>query len=216
MESRMMPLATVEFRHGYFGSHVNTPLSVSPAGASVRVMTNHGLWWKAGPGGFSLMFDRRHAGGDRTREAVLMEGVALRFLVRLEDPYFYNYTAGPAPEVGRRILYFYNRPGSALLHVGEQVSGADLFKIAPLADQPFNQPFGILGLRLRPGMAAKYAIEFKARSSIWHYILVGRHLQDLQRPAVIHSVTKETFRGPANIRLVDGRPALSFLMGPPP
>ena len=223
-----MPLTAVEFRHGYFGSHVNTPLSVSPVGASIRVMTKHGLWWKAGPGGFSLTYDRRHAGGNRTREAVLTEGVALRFLVRLRDPYFYNYTEGPAPVAGENILYFYNRTGSALLHASEQVSGGDLFGIAPpgrpvckrtagkriplvnLVDRPFDQPFAILGLRLRPGTASMYAIEFKARSSIWNYILVGRHLQDLQSPAVINSVTKEPFRGPANIRLVDGRPALSF------
>ena len=175
-----------------------------------------------------MKYDSCHAGGNRTREAVLTEGVALRFLLRLQDPYFHNYTEGPAPVGGESILYFYNRSGSALLHAGEQVSGGDLFKIAPpgrpvcnrtagkrislrnLVDRPFDRPFAILGLRLRPGMAAKYSIEFKARSSIWHYILVGGHLQDLQSPAVINSVTKEPFRGPANIRLVDGRQALSF------
>jgi hypothetical protein len=228
MEIRMMPLATVEFRHGYFGSHVNTPLSASPTSASIRAMTNHGLWWKGGPGGFSLSYDSCHAGGNRTKEAVLTEAVVLRFLLRLEDPYFYNYTEGPAPAAGQSILYFYNRPGSTLLHAGAQVSGSDLFGIASpgrpagkriplgnLVDRPFDQPFAILGLRLQPGMAETYSIEFPARSSIWHYILVGSHLQDLQSPAVINSVTKEPFRGPASIRLTDGRPALSFVSPKP-
>jgi hypothetical protein len=222
----MMKLTTVEFKHGYFGRQADTPLSVSPSDSSIRVMTGHGLWWKERPGGFFLMYDSRHAGSDRTREAVLREGVVLRFLLRLKDPYFFNYTEGPSPVAGRNIYYFHNRPDSASLQADPQVSGSDLFDTVPdgmpvrrqyplgsLAGRPFDQPFAILRLRLRPWMTANYSVEFGARSSKWHYILVGRHLQDLQSPAIIvnSSVPKDTFVGPNNITLTDGRPALSFV-----
>jgi hypothetical protein len=226
MESRMTELTKVEFNHGYFGSQADTPLSVRPIDSSIRVMTNHGLWWKERPGGFILMYDSRHAGSDRGKDSVLSEGVVLRFVLRLKDPYFFNYTEGPAPEAGRNIYYFHNRPGSALLQADSQVSGGDLFETVPqgmpvrrkyplgsLAGRPFDQPFAILRLRLRPWLADIYSIEFKARASKWHYILVGRHLQDLQNPAIIvnNGVPKETFDGPQNVRLRDGRPALSFV-----
>jgi len=199
MESRMKPLVQVQFRHGYFSSRLCTILLVTPSDAARRTMTNHGLWWKANPGGFTLLYDTHHAGSPRTRDAVLNDRIVLRWLIRLQDPYFYNYTAAPAPIPGRQILYFFNQPGSPLLYAGN------------IDCDHFDKPFAILGLRLRPWMENNYHIEFQPQSTTWHYILVSDHLQQLQSPAVINSVTRERFKGPAGIQLIDGRPGLSFM-----
>jgi hypothetical protein len=223
----MLPLAQIQFRHEYFSSRLCTGLLAGAAGPTVQTMTNHGLWWKATPAGFTLLYDANHAGHYRTRDKVL-NGIVLCFLLRLRDPYFYNYTVAPAAMPGRQILYFYNRKDSPFLHADPQVSAADLVSIAPpgkaggkmialshLTGQPFDQPFAVLCLHLRPGMADSYHIEFQPQSTTWHYIVVGRHLQDLHDPAVINTVTKERFKGPAGIRLTDGRSGLSFLSPEP-
>lgn len=228
MESRMLPLVQIQFNHGYFSSRLCTGLLPSAAGATNQTMTNHGLWWKATPGGFTLFYDARHAGNHYTRDAVLEGHIALRFVLRLQDPYFYNYTASPAALPGRQVLYFYNRKGSPLLHADPQVSAADLVGLAPsgraggkrivlaaTTGDPFAEPFAILHLRLRPGLEDGYRIEFQPRSTTWNYILAGRHLQELANPAVINTVTGVSFIGPTAVRLMDGRPALSFVSPAP-
>jgi hypothetical protein len=199
----MKPLVQVQFRHGYFSSRLCTVLLVTPSDTARRTMTDHGLWWKANPGGFTLLYDTLHAGAPRTRDAVLNDRIVLRWLIRLQDPYFYNYTAAPAAIPSREILYFFNQPGAPRLYAGNIPCGH------------FGKPFAILGLRLRPWTENNYHIEFQPQSATWRYILVSPHLQQLNNPAVINSVTRERFKGPSGIQLIDGRPALSFVSPAP-
>lgn len=227
MESQMLPLVQIEFGHGYFNDRLCTRLSVRPADATLRTLTNHGLWWKPGPGGLTLLYDARHGidpriAASRARATVLNSKIALRFLLRLEDPYFYNYTTSPPPLPGRQVLCFFNRPGSSLLSAGPQVSATDFVSASRiphchLTDRPFELPFAILGLRLRPDLPALYRIEFQPRSAKWQYILVGDHLQDLQNPAVImtNNSTQKIFSEPSGVRLTDGRTGLAFLSPEP-
>ena len=225
MESQFLPLAQIEFGHGYFTDGHCTRLSVRPTDATLRTMTNHGLWWKARPGGLTLFYDARYGVDPRAlrqRTAVLDPRVALRFLLRLEDPYFYNYTAAPAPMPGRQLLCFFNRPGSPLLTANAQVSAADIVSAKRIprcspADRPFEIPFAILGLRLHPGLQDLYRLEFQPRSAQWQYILAGDQLQDLQNPAVImtNGSTRKIFNAPAAVQLANGRTAMAFLSPDP-
>ena len=65
MESQFLPLAQIEFGHGYFNDRRCTRLSVRPTDATLRTMTNHGLWWKPRPGGLTLLYDARHGADPR-------------------------------------------------------------------------------------------------------------------------------------------------------
>jgi hypothetical protein len=228
MDSRMAILTEVHFMHGFFRNGLCPCLSVLPADSSLRDMMGHGLLLKAKPGGFRLLYDTRHAGSLRSRSDVLYQGLAIRCLLHLEDTDFYNYTSPLPIDISRQVLYFCNRPGRPFLHTEEQVSGSDLFEttapckrpgnkivLEPSARRPFAKPFAIIDLRLYPGLEKNYHIFFQARSTWWNYILVGNHLKELRDPAILHSETKQTFTGPAPIRLPDSRTGLSFISPAP-
>ena len=127
MESKMEILAEVTYRHGYFRNQLCRGVSTRPAGGVSREMINHGLLLKAKPGGFTLLYDARYGGGERTRADVLGRGIVVRLLLRLDDPEFYNYTMPAPADTGNQVFYFYNIPGHSFLHAEEQVSEKDLY-----------------------------------------------------------------------------------------
>jgi hypothetical protein len=127
MESKMEILAEVTYRHGYFTDQLCRGLSANLAGGVSREMLGHGLLLKTKPGGFTLLYDARHVGSERTKAAVLGRGIVIRLLLRLNDPEFYNYTMPAPDDAGNQVFYFYNSPGHPFLHAKERVSAEDLY-----------------------------------------------------------------------------------------
>lgn len=207
-------LIDVSFIHTYFSNNVFDRLAFMPSSSTQLLFLNHGLLFKAYPGGFRIVFDTNFNDKKRSREELIADRIDCRFNVSMIDNNFYNYTSIHTTDIGKKVFHFYNvEKNSKLLkasiYTGDFVSEADLEFITEFKETYFVKPFAILDLRLSPGLPEHYFLNFKAKETIWRYVLLSEDLQSLNNPAIIDQTGNEPFDGP-ELLTFSGITALSF------
>ncbi|HTI08004.1 MAG TPA: hypothetical protein VL832_05595 [Puia sp.] len=225
MESRYELLVRVAYKHAFFFNRKFDRISTGPTADTQLVLMSNGLLFREDADGFRLLFDTLWAGGVREKNDVVQEGLPLLFQLTLNDPDFYFYT-----DLGEGVLtraYFYlsnvspageERPGSessGVLHKGDFITDDDRVVFGKLPRHFSGRPFGWLQLVLNPKLKDSYEARWPVRSVYWNYIVVSKHLQELNKPAILDPVTKQVFAGPTPILLPDNRKALSFVSETP-
>ncbi len=207
-------LLNVSFNHTYFSNKVFAGMAFTPSSATQLLFLNNGLFFKTYPGGFRIVFDTNFNGSARSREDLISEVLDCRFNATLRDNSFYNYTAVDGEDISKKVFHFYNASNDetvlrTALHSGDFISEKDLKPIAEFAEPYFIKPFAILDLRLAPGLPENYFLNFKARETIWRYVLIGEDLQSLNNPAILDSAGTEPFEGPELLNF-SGTSGLAF------
>lgn len=216
-------LTAVQFEHEYFQNDGFSIFKVRPDAASQKVLKNLGMDFRERHGRFSIYFEVFFGGVTRSREELLRKGLHLVFSIELIDPSFFNYTAKfdtPLFEtkLGEQVFYFSNaKHHTDLLHQESMVSNRDLYAY-PLRFFPQSglaKPFGILVLKLAPGLRLLHFIKFEAQATYWRYILVSDYLQAIPNLNVIDQLNGEVFKGPIPITLPSGAIQMSFVSAAP-
>jgi hypothetical protein len=207
-------LVSVNFYHSYFSGETFNGFTVEPSAETVRSLLNLGMLFKPFNGGFRILYDTAFAGSSRTRRQVLSENITCSFILRLNDPAFYNYTSPFGGDISRSMFHFHNfpRPGSerkGFLHQDNEVSPADLFALSHFGKEYFVKPFARLDLQVNEEIEPAYSIRFKAKETYWRYILVSGYLNELNNPAILDSANSEAFHGPEKLPL-SGKEILAF------
>jgi len=207
-------LLNVAFNHTYFSSNVFAGMVFMPSASTQLVFLNNGLLFKPYSGGFRILFDTNFYGNERKREELIAVGLDCRFIATLTDSGFYNYTAITGNDISKKVFHFYNSTRdneymNASLHAGEFVSENDLTNIADFDETYFVKPFAILDLKIANELPEYYSINFKAKETIWRYILLGQHLKLLNRPAILDNRGEEQFEGPMILKF-SGTNGLAF------
>lgn len=203
-------LFTVVFEHGYFTGSRLECMAVSPDQQSASAIQRNGLLFKPLKNGFTVLYESVMAGKPRTREAALEQALELRFVITLNDPYFFNYTALNATDLTGSLCYFNNisHPAGAL-HAGEFASEQEVVTVKSVNGESFVKPFGLIDIRLSAGLPEQYTIRFRERSTYWRYLVISQHLKELNSPAVLGN--NHPFKGPEPMVLPDRRSALAFV-----
>ncbi|MGV3685020.1 MAG: hypothetical protein ACO1NS_05295 [Daejeonella sp.] len=214
MNYRFETLVTVYFRHSYFSDQLFGGFIIEPSDRSLRKLLNHGLMLKPFNGGFRILFDVNFAGGSRERSDALRDEVLCECVLRLTDKGFYNYTEPMEGDITSGIFYFHNmlKDSNSLkrsLHSDSYVTSEDLLPLDSFEERYFSKPFGKLDLLLSAGLEDSYTITFKAKETYWRYILVSDDLKSLNSPAILDSLSAESFEGPETLP-VRGKDALAF------
>ena len=207
-------LVNVSFSHTYFSNKVFAGLVFTPSSSTQLLFLNNGLLFKQNYGGFTIAFDTNFNGEKRSREEFISSIINCRFIATLNDFNFYNYTAVAEIDISKKVFHFYNAIDdnevlNKSLHSGEFVSEYDLKNIADFDETYFVKPFAILDLKIAPDLLENYSLNFKAKETIWRYILMGEHLQSLNSPAIIDNNGKEPFDGPEYLKF-SGTKGLAF------
>jgi|694.fasta_scaffold20996_7 hypothetical protein len=207
-------LVNISFSHTYFSNKVFAGLVFTPSSSTQLLFLNYGLLFKPNYGGFTIAYDANFNGEKRSREEVVSSIVDCRFTATLNDFNFYNYTAIAEKDISKKVFHFYNAVDhnevlNKSLHSEEFVSEYDLKNIADFNETFFVKPFAILDLKIAPELLENYSLNFKAKETIWRYILMGEHLQSLNSPAIIDNNGKEPFDGPEYLKF-SGTQGLAF------
>src|SRR5690606_38587503 len=101
-------LVSISVHHTFFSDGAFGGFAIEPFGSTSREMLNHGLLFKRHNNGFHILFDTNFNGNIRNREDVLNDGLLCRFILRLNDKGFYNYTQAEEGDISRSIYYFHN------------------------------------------------------------------------------------------------------------
>ena len=207
-------LLNVTFNHTYFSDGIFRSLSVEPTAATHKLLLNNGLLFKAYSGGFRILFETDSNGSNRTRESYLKDNLSCSFKLSLNDKSFYNYTALEPSDISKSIFYFSNilAGNESLrdsLHTGEFVATKDLRALNENTEQYFTKPFAILDLTLSSELPELYSLKFKAKETIWRYILLGDDLKSLDKPAVIDHTGTDLFDGPQKLQF-HGNEGIAF------
>jgi hypothetical protein len=207
-------LVNISFSHTYFSNKVFAGLVFTPSSSTQLLFLNYGLLFKPNYGGFTIAYDANFNGEKRSREEVVSSIVDCRFTATLNDFNFYNYTAIAEKDISKKVFHFYNAVDdnevlNKSLHSEEFVSEYDLKNIADFDETFFVKPFAILDLKIAPELLENYSLNFKAKETIWRYILMGEHLQSLNSPAIIDNNGKEPFDGPEYLKF-SGTQGLAF------
>jgi len=207
-------LVNISFSHTYFSNKVFAGLVFTPSSSTQLLFLNYGLLFKPNYGGFTIAYDANFNGEKRSREEVVSSIVDCRFTATLNDFNFYNYTAIAEKDISKKVFHFYNAVDdnevlNKSLHSEEFVSEYDLKNIADFDETFFVKPFAILDLKIAPELLENYSLNFKAKETIWRYILMGEHLQSLNSPAIIDNNGKEPFDGPEHLKF-SGTQGLAF------
>jgi hypothetical protein len=206
-------LVSVSFYHDYFSDETFGGLAVEPSNQTSRVLLNNGLLLKPFNGGFRILYDTNFAGSTRGKEEVLKGTIRCRFILKLNDKEYYNYTEPAEGDINKTLYYFNNLSKDNTLkkslHTDKYVSSEDLYPLDKFDEKYFVKPFGILDLTLSAGLQDSYSITFKAKETYWRYIFVGESLQSLNNPAIIDNAGSEFFDGPEKLP-VRGKEAMAF------
>lgn len=81
----------VEFRHRYFLDHKLACFSIKPDLKTGRFLSSSGLVFKAFNGGFKLFFKSLN-NQEKIKRNDILDDFVLRFHIKLNDSYFFNYT----------------------------------------------------------------------------------------------------------------------------
>lgn len=217
MNDQFEVLTNVIFKHSYFPDAKFNGLSVKAKDSCLHMMANQGLLFKTTESGFQVLFNTNFAGRERSREDVLKSQFSLMFHLQLMIPAFYNYTEIAPYDVAQSVFYFSNispdpevtlSPGT--LHYEEHVSNKDVYPADRFTRGSFSKPFGLLNLWVNNEMEKMYAVSFAAKATFWRYSFVSDFYRELSNPAVIDIKDRDTFEGPDELMLPDGRTALSF------
>lgn len=207
-------LVNVSFNHTYFSSRVFAGLAFTPSSSTQLLFLNNGLLFKPYPGGFRIVFDTNFNNSSRSREDLISDLPDCRFTATLSDTNFYNYTSIEGSDIGKKIFHFSNAEANESLlktsiHLGDFVSESDLKALTEIDEPFFVKPFAILDLRIAPGLPESYSLNFKAKETIWRYVLMSEDLQSLNSPAIIDNNGTEPFDGPELLKF-SGIEGLAF------
>lgn len=194
-------LLNVSFNHTYFSSKVFAGMAFTPSSSTQLLFLNNGLLYKAYAGGFRILFDTNFNGNERSREDLISEIFDCKFNASITDKSFYNYTEIESDDISKKIFHFYNTAADETklresLHSNDFVSENDLKPSNEFPEPYFVKPFAVLDLRIAPGLPENYTISFKAKETIWRYVLMSEDLQSLKNPAILDSTGTEPFEGP--------------------
>ncbi|QJD96199.1 hypothetical protein HH214_10140 [Mucilaginibacter robiniae] len=149
-------------------------------------------------------------------DKLLHTHLKLRFLLKITDVYFSNYTHGIDKDSSKEILYLNNtsaensgKVGYNNLHQDDFVGEKDIQESTALAHAPLTDAVACVDVQLYPEMPADLFIKFRAKDTYWKYILISKHLLELESLAVIGD-NNEPFDGPEEIRLPDKQRAVVF------
>jgi hypothetical protein len=214
MNYRFETLVSVFFKHNYFSNQLFGGFIIEPSDRSSRELLNHGLMLKPFNGGFHILFDVNFAGGSRERSDVLRDAILCEMVLRLTDKGFYNYTELEDADINSGMFYFHNTFKSSAnlkksLHSDPYVGSKDVLPLTGFEERYFSKPFGKLDLKLAAGLEESYTVTFKAKETYWRYILISDDLRSLNSPAILDSLSAESFEGPETLP-VKGRDALAF------
>jgi hypothetical protein len=167
----------IDIRHEYsndtggrFGG-----IAVSPSPGTGRRLARYGLLARARRDGLDILFDehRPQAPGP------VLAGGPLHFVMKLEDPLFFNFTDLPTGYCsGRPALTFSSRLATG---IGPSRVRLELTPELGQSSAPPYPPFGLIEIvpPQAPGCGVDFAawtyeIGFAARPTVWRYIIAGR------------------------------------------
>ncbi|OKS86522.1 hypothetical protein [Mucilaginibacter polytrichastri] len=215
-------LTTITFGHEYFVGGGFDAIDIRLSNETQSRFLGLGLMYKPTKSGFHILFDKKIAGRQRTREDMLKESLVCEFRLFLKDTGFFNYTAAVPADVSTSVYYFSNfsddkkrKIFAGTLHTQGFVSEKDIFPAGSFKGQLFIKPFGILDLKIDEALQTAYAVKFAARSSYWRYILASAYLTGLNNPAVIGHNANQQFTGPHKLTLPNQKQALAFVSPEP-
>lgn len=129
MEMLWTQLLTLKVGHAYYADGVCRDLSFQPSPETELNLKNLRILFRETPGGFTLLADANKSLG--LVKSPLLKVEKLTFLIRNDNPRFYNFTDLAMPGPGS-LYYFHNRMENIagkqklkLLHSGDSFSAAE-------------------------------------------------------------------------------------------
>jgi len=217
MKMHYQILTEVRFEHEFY-SGVFSAFDIYPTDETTSMLKNFGLEFRQYPGGFMILFDREHAGADRSKASLLAKELSLHFMLKLKDQDLFNYTNTFNTDISKHVFYFSNsNVARENLHSGEVVSNKALFAhpLRFFKSQGLTKPFGHLVIKLKPGLRDIYIIKFEALASYWRYILASNEARSVEQPMIMDNETQTIFDGPKYLTLPSGQQA-AFFVSPAP
>lgn len=213
MEACFINLFTVSFLHEYFPTTGFTGLQVKPDNATANTILKNGLLFKQFKNSFTILYDKYFFGKDATLQDVLKNELTLTFLLKLDDPYFYNYTTDFGADINQLNFSFSNLPGMSCqkdkgtyLHRDDYASVKDL----TLRSGEDTGLFGKITIAINKNLQQDYYIRFDQKETYLRYFLVSDHLQTLDKPAIIDSSNQQKFSEPSPVSMMNDKKAIAF------
>lgn len=138
----------------------------------------------------------------------------LNFYLYLKDSHFYTYTAGNWENIHLSYLFFSNSQNftdgdsnNNKLHMNEFANETDL-KTWESNNRQGRKPFAVISIYLSQQLQPLYRIAFNAATVFWAYILVSKHLIELEEPYVETKKNDTSFERAKSIRLPGNEEAI--------
>lgn len=202
-------LFSLDLLHSYFVNEIPNCFSVEPTLETQHLIRNYSLIFKQKNNGFLMISEISDSTQKPKHENLNTSNEILRFFVKLNDAYFFNYTAIEAVDIRKNIFYFSNNTASRhFLHIADFVSNDDVVLVESIAPDAFVKPFAIIDIYLNKINTQQYTIRFKEKSTYWRYLLLGDTLKELNSPAILSNGV--VFKGPSQITLPNQMMGIAF------
>jgi len=98
----------VSVENDYYKNGHSSDFSFAPSQHCQKLLKDHGLIFKPTPYGFDVFGEVEEVGNDERLIKGFQEDMKFTFLVKLDDPYFLNFTDIPVKSGAHTIYYFNN------------------------------------------------------------------------------------------------------------
>lgn len=222
LQFQYKPFFQVDFEHNFFENTMLRNLTIKPSPDTLKLIQSLGMLFKLSDSGFVILSDTcKNEGIRMSLEALKDELVTFRFLIYINDPFFFNYTN--IPNNNNETIFCFsnekleNKP-TGKLHKADYVSESEQYDLN--ADLPLQKicnsidpttkgsPIGVVDLQLTPKLLEHtlsrlvdselptftYSIKFDSRSVHWKYVIIPSYSKKLNNLMVAsHKDTKTTF-----------------------
>ena len=233
MKSNFEIYSEVNFTHQYFESDVYTGITVTANEDTKNTLLNYGLLLIFQKGGFTILFDKYHAGLLRSRDDVNSYKLNLTFILTLKDKQFYTYTnflkainyvekkpllidlkknisssklASKELDITKTLFNFNNYSKNSLIFKnGYTLHNTEYVTENDyfISQKYFANVFGEINFQIDSKTKKIYYIRFASRSTYWNYVLASPFLNDITNPIVIDEEGIEEFSAPIIINFLN-------------
>jgi hypothetical protein len=106
MRTHYSTLFLVELNHAFYANNMDRDLELVPWASTQAFMHQYNLLWRTSDNQYKMLFGEEEQRGAALSE--LSDTIVLRFFIKTNNPYFYNFTELPFHHRLEEKLYFHN------------------------------------------------------------------------------------------------------------
>lgn len=206
MLEKFRTLFSVQWEHNYFANNQFKQFNIIPAPATAVKMQRMEMLYRIRENKLIVLIN------ENSYATALTGNIRyLNFYVYLNDPYFYNYTNGDWANIQSAYFFFSNIVAAVTnndkLHANEFANETNL-RIWTSKNVQAKKPFAVISIYVDKDIQPVYRILFDAMPVFWAYLLVSKHLLELEQPFVLEKDNNISFETAQQISLPDYRKAI--------